>query len=82
MLVDDDWYEHEGFVTDNARRAFSNMMNHGLRQSDRLVIDLPNLTEAYMKRVIHQRVKDGQAISEVWTKDKTNFKLIYKKSEE
>ncbi len=82
LLVDDLWYEHEGFITDNAKRAFGNMMNHGLKQSDRLVIDLPNLTVAYMKRIIHQRVKDGQAITEVWTKDGNNFRLIYKKSEE
>ena len=82
ILVGNKWYEHEGFITDNAKRAFSNMMNHGLKQSSRIVIDKPNLTDAYMKRVIWQRIKDGQSIEEVWIKDGSEFKILYKKFEE
>ena len=40
LKIDDYWYEHEGFVTDNPKRAFSNMVNHGLKQSDRIIIAL------------------------------------------
>lgn len=76
------WYEHEGFVTSNPKRAFSNMVGHGLVQSDRIIIDKPDLTDAYMKRVIHQRIKDGQAISEVWLKEGDSLRLLYKKLEE
>lgn len=76
------WYEHEGFITTNPRRAFSNMMGHGLIQSDRIIIDKPDLTDAYMKRVIHQRLKDGHAISEVWLKEGDSLRLLYKKLEE
>lgn len=82
LWVDGVWYEHEGFVTNNAKRAFRNMMNDGLRQSDRLIIDKPELKDAYMKRVIHQRVKDGQVISEVWLKEGKNIRILYKKFEE
>lgn len=76
------WYEHEGFVTDNPKTAFRNMLNHGLKQSGRIIIDKPNLTEAHMKRIIHQRIKDGQVINEVWVKDGKNLIPLYKKSEE
>lgn len=82
LLVDDKWYEHEGFISTNPKRAFRNMLNDGLKQSDRLIIERPDLTEAYMKRVIHQRVKEGQAIAEIWIKDGRKLQLLYKKSEE
>lgn len=82
LKIGNHWYEHEGFTTDNAKKAFRNMLNHGLKQSDRLIIDKPDLTDAYMKRVIEQRVKDGQTITEVWLKEDDGLRLLYKKSEE
>ena len=73
------WYEHEGFTSDKPKRAFSNMMNHGLKQSDYLIIDRPNLTERYMIRSILGRVKSGEAIAEVWLRDSDGkMKLLYK----
>ncbi len=77
------WYEHEGFITNKPKNAFRNMLNDGLKQSKRLVIDKPELTVAYMKRSIHERVKKGQAIEEIWIKTDAELQLIYqKKSEE
>ena len=55
------------------------MLNNGLEQSDKLIIDKPDLTDAYMKRVIRQRVKDGQTIEEIWIKDGSEIRLLYKK---
>lgn len=82
LCVNGVWYEHEGFISSNPKTAFRNMMNHGLKQSDHLIIDNPGLTDAYMKRIIRQRIKDGQAIEEVWIKDGSELKLLYKKFEE
>ena len=82
LLINGKWYEHEGFTTDNPKKAFKNMLNHGLKQSDRLIIDKPDLTEAYMKRVVYQRIKEGQTIEEIWIKDGEDIKLLYKKFEE
>ena len=79
LWVDGKWYEHEGFISSKPKNAFRNMMNDGLKQSDRLIIDKPELTDAYMKRVIYQRVKDGQMISEVWLKEGENIRILYKK---
>ena len=58
------------------------MLNHGLKQSNRLIIDKPNLTEAYMKRIIRQRIKDGQDIEEIWIKEDSELRILYKKFEE
>lgn len=82
LKIGEHWYEHEGFTTDNPKRAFSNMINHGMKQSDRIIIDKPNLTDAYMKRVVFQRIKDGHRITEVWLNENGILRLLYKKSEE
>ena len=58
------------------------MLNDGLKQSDSLIIDRPNLTDAYMKRVIKQRIMNGHAIKEIWIKEDSGIKILYKKSEE
>ena len=79
LLVDDLWYEHEGFITDNAKRAFGNMMNHGLKQSSRLIIDKPDLTDGFMIRSFYGRIKQGAAIDEVWLRNPDGtFKLLFK----
>ena len=82
LKIDGLRYEHEGFVTDNPKRAFRNMLNHGLKQSSRIIINRPNLTDAFMKRIIKQRVKDGHDIDEVWIMDDNSIIPLYKKSEE
>ena len=42
---------------------------------------LPDLTDAYMKRVIRQRVMDGQPINEIWLREKDGkITLLYKKN--
>lgn len=74
------WYEYEGFTTSKPKNAFRNMLNDGLTQSNKIIIDKLELTEAYMKRVIVQRIKDGQDVSEVWIKDGKSIFLLYKKS--
>lgn len=82
LKIDGLWYEHEGFVTDNPKRTFRNMLNEGLKQANRLIIDKPDLTDAYMKRVIRQRIADGQDIHEIWLKEGKELRMLYKKSEE
>ncbi len=82
LRINGKWYEHEGYITNNPKNAFRNMLNDGLKQSNRLFIDKPNLTEAYMKRVIKDRLKNNQDILEIWIKDGTEITPLYKKSEE
>jgi hypothetical protein len=77
------WYEHEGFVSVNPKNAFRNMLTDGFKQSNRLIIDEPELSEAYMKRVIRYRLTQGQDIAEIWLRRPDgSLKPLYKKFEE
>lgn len=55
LLIDGKWYEHEGFISDNPKRALKNMLNDGLKQSNRLIIDQPQLTDRYILHNIWKR---------------------------
>lgn len=79
LLINGKWYEHEGYISDNPKRAFRNMLTHGLKQSNRIVIDLPNLTDGYMIRSIYGHIKQGKDIEEVWVIDGEQLRLLYKK---
>lgn len=79
LLIDGQWYEHEGFVSDNPKRAFRNMITHGLKQSNRIIIDKPDLTERYMLRSILGHVETGKDIEEVWLNEQGKLTLLYKK---
>ena len=57
-------------------------MIHSLKQSSRIIINKPNLTDAYMKRIIRQRINEGQTIDEVWIMEDSYVRCLYKKSEE
>lgn len=81
LNIDGKWYEHEGFVSLNPKNAFRNMLNDGLAQSDRIIIDKPNLTEAFMKRGIYNRITNGAEIKEVWIRDGKHIYPLYIKSE-
>jgi len=82
LLIDGKWYEHEGFTSNNPKNAFRNMMYDGLLQSNRLIIDRPNLTERYMRRSIIGRVNRGEDIEEVWLREQDGkMSLLYKKTD-
>ena len=69
LNIDGKWYEHEGFITDNPKKALRNMLNDGLKQSDRLIIDRPNLTMRYMERRIFDKITKGDDIKEIWIRN-------------
>ena len=81
MNVDGEWYEHEGFLTDNPKRALKNMLNDGLKHASHLILDRPNLTGHYILHNIIVRQKQEQDIQEVWLRTEDKISLIYKKRE-
>ena len=82
LLIDGKWYEHEGFTSDNPKRAFRNMLTHGLKQSNRIIIDRPDLTDRYMIRSIYGHIKTGKDIEEIWVRDTNgNITSLYKKTD-
>lgn len=82
LHIDGKWYEHEGFTSTNPKNAFRNMLADGLKQSNRLVIDQPDLTERFMRRSIYNRIRQGVDIEEVWLRDDDgSLSLLYKKTD-
>jgi hypothetical protein len=55
------------------------MLNRGLKQSPYLVIEDSGVTDAYMKRVIKDRVIiNKQDIQEIWVRRGDKLNLLYK----
>lgn len=82
LKIDGKFYEHEGFKTSEPKSALKNMLNRGLKQSDRVIIEDCGLTDNYINKIINNRLRDGQKITEVWVKGKDTLRIIYKKTEE
>jgi SPP1 gp7 family putative phage head morphogenesis protein len=83
LKVGDKWYELEGYSSSNPKNALRNMMNHGLKQASRIIIERPEgMTDAFIKRSIKHRQIEGQNIEEVWLIEKSGIRCLYKKSEE
>lgn len=59
ICIDGIWYEHEGFTTKNPKNALRNMLTHGLKQSSRIIIEDPLLTDYYIRNSIENRQKTG-----------------------
>ncbi len=66
LMVDNVWYEHEGYNSENPKTNFSNMCRRGFRQSDKIIIEKCELTDGYMLRSIQGQIKSGTIISELW----------------
>jgi SPP1 gp7 family putative phage head morphogenesis protein len=76
-----EFYEHEGFKTKNSKNAVKNMINRGLKQSSRIIIEDTGISRRYLMNNILARVKQGQKIDEVYLKKGSNLELFYKKTE-
>ncbi|MDR2652797.1 MAG: hypothetical protein LBC68_10895 [Prevotellaceae bacterium] len=80
LLVDGKFYEIEGFKPPFKKEKLSNMLKRGLAQSDRLIINnTKGASDRYIKKLIYDRIKKGQAIEEVWLYEKGKIRLLYKK---
>ena len=56
------------------------MLNRGLQQCDKLIIDKPNLTDRFIRRIISNHIIEGQIIKEIWVReDSGELILFYKK---
>jgi hypothetical protein len=80
LWIDGNFYEHEGYTTDNPKNTLRNMLKHGLEQSDKVVIESPMLPDSYILSRIYKRIEELNAnISEVWIKEGKKLRLIYQK---
>ena len=81
------WYEHEGYdlnkdLSDPKKRklTFSNMINRGIKQSERIIVEECYVNRRFAKRIIYDRIHiENQNIEEVYIRTDTGFELLYKR---
>lgn len=78
LYVDGVFYEHEGYAGCNPKRSFRNMCYHGLKQSNRIIIDDCGLTYGYMYRSILGRIERKENIAEVWVHSPSGLFMLFK----
>jgi hypothetical protein len=78
LLIDGEFYEHEGYISESGKKAFRNMMNRGLTQSSKIIIEDCKVTNAYILRSVLGKQKIGIEIDELWILFQKEVKLFYK----
>ena len=84
------WYEHEGFSTNKdlndpkkRKLTYSNMLNRGIKQSERIVLEDCHIGRYYAKRAIFKRIHfEKQKITEIYIRTSTCLELLYRKKED
>lgn len=78
--VDGVFYEYEGFAKPWNKKKIRNMISHGLKQSDRIVINnTKGCSDRYSRKAIVARLRFPEIkVSEVWVYEKGNVRLFYK----
>ncbi len=72
-------YEYEGYAGEWTKRKVSNMLSHGLKQSDRVIIDNnKGCSDRYIRKAIMARFNINTPISEIWLYEKGNTILFFK----
>ncbi len=79
LFIDGKWFEHEGFVSSNPKRAWNNMLKHGVLQSNYLIFEKPDLNGTWLQRSLFNHIANGSDIEELWIKDGDILTLFYKK---
>ena len=66
LMIDGEFYEYEGFVKPWNIKKVSRMFTHGLKQSDKLIINnTKGCSDRYLRRQIADRLNINMAITEV-----------------
>ena len=79
LMIDGELYEYEGFEKPWNIKKVSRMFTHGLKQSDRLIINnTKGCSDRYLRRQIADRLNIKMAIAEVWVYEKGRKRLFFK----
>ena len=80
LLIDEKFYEVENYLPPFNKDKINGMFTKGLKQSSNIVINnTKGASDRYIKKIIHQRIRIGQNIDEVWLYEKGKIRLLYKK---
>ena len=79
LLIDDKFYEYEGFERPWNRRKIKNMLAHGFLQANHIIIDnSKGAADRIIRKAIMARLRIGTDIEEVWLYEKGRKRLFYK----
>ena len=81
LIVDGRYYEYEGYTGQWSKRKLKNMLSHGLKQSDRIIINNnKGCSDRYIIQCIKSRILDksfNYDIKEVWVYEKGKVRRLW-----
>ncbi len=79
LIINGITYEYEGYAGEWTKRKISNMLSHGLKQADRVIIDNNRgCSDRYIRKSIMARLNINTPMSEIWLYEKGNTILFFK----
>ena len=80
LIINGKFYEYESFTPPFRKIKIKNMLTHGVVQSNNLILNNnKGASDRYIIKLIHQRIRLGQDINEVWIYEKGEVRMLYKK---
>ncbi|MCL2328835.1 MAG: hypothetical protein FWC39_10055 [Bacteroidetes bacterium] len=80
LIINGKFYEYESFTPPFSKLKIKNMLKHGVIQSSNIILNNnKGASDRYIIKIIHQRIRLGQDINEVWLYEKGEIRLLYKK---
>ena len=78
MLVDDVFYEYEGFEKPWKKEKVRRMISHGMKQSANIIINnTKGASDRFLRQAIMARLNVGATIREVWLYEKGSKRLLF-----
>ena len=79
LLIDDKFYEYEGFEKPWKKEKVRRMVSNGMKQSARMIINnTKGASDRFIRQAIVARINVGATIKEVWLYEKGRKRLLFK----
>jgi hypothetical protein len=79
LLIDDKFYEYEGFEKPWKKEKVRRMVSHGMKQSAHMIINnTKGASDRFIRQAIVARINVGATIKEVWLYEKGRKRLFFK----
>ena len=79
LLIDDKFYEYEGFEKPWKKEKVRRMVSHGMKQSSFMIINnTKGASDRFIRQAIVAHINVGATINEVWLYEKGRKRLLFK----
>ena len=80
LQIDGVFYEFENYIPPFKKKKISHMVSEGIKQASRIIINnTKGCSDRYIKRLIYDRINNGNIIDEVWLYEKGKVRILFKK---